>query len=484
MDMNGGAPVTGFIFPILKPSEIQQCMTELGTELTNDELNDPAHHKEKLRKIFTFLVRINICKYRVWSHFLVISHRRSFSPPLPGTTVQLEVCAGKREEDFLPTPTMLEAASMQPYPELHQEFNEMQFYTCLRDLMTMAGYASFSWRDIHCPTPKRLRYQLSAIINLAKYREEQLRVYAELNEPRIALIQALDDVNAENAELQEQEQQVTKESKEHFHELEQVMRECEELEMEISRNNKLQAAARNEATEIKKTANDLKDQVATAVWALQEAEAEEEKLRSKIVSSPDRRKSDLMIRKERLRKVKDDCDQLETSIQSCRTKVANAMQAVRDLDTTNTLLDDLQEQANTHKELVRKTEESRKRYQSMQKKNEMVEKQIEEVTWQLARSEETRMQQRKQHTLQMDAVLEALEEAKSVLLRVERERREGIARIEAGEAEVQTIANLMDREREQNDADINAMIQEYKLVEEAFLHRNQSRMDAIMIHPP
>ena len=94
------------------------------------------------------------------------------------------------------------------------------------------------------------------------------------------------------------------------------------------------------------------------------------------------------------------------------------------------------------------------------------------------------MQQRKQHTLQMDAVLEALEEAKSVLLRVERERREGIARIEAGEAEVQTIANLMDREREQNDADINAMIQEYKLVEEAFLHRNQSRMDAIMIHPP
>jgi Nuf2 family len=61
MDMNGGgggAPVTGFIFPILKPSEIQQCMNELGTELTNEELNDPAHHKEKLRKIFTFLVRM------------------------------------------------------------------------------------------------------------------------------------------------------------------------------------------------------------------------------------------------------------------------------------------------------------------------------------------------------------------------------------------------------------------------------------------
>jgi hypothetical protein len=93
------------------------------------------------------------------------------------------VCAGKRDEDFIPTPTMLSVSASKPYPELHQEFNELQFYTCVRDLMTMAGYASFSWRDLHCPTPKRLRYQLSAIINLAKYREEQLRVYAELNEP-------------------------------------------------------------------------------------------------------------------------------------------------------------------------------------------------------------------------------------------------------------------------------------------------------------
>ncbi len=68
MDMNGGAPVTGFIFPILKPSEIQQCMTELGTLMTDEELNDPAHHKEKLRKIFTFLVRINICIHVAYGH--------------------------------------------------------------------------------------------------------------------------------------------------------------------------------------------------------------------------------------------------------------------------------------------------------------------------------------------------------------------------------------------------------------------------------
>ena len=83
MDINGGggAPVTGFIFPILKPIEIQQCMNELGTELTNEELNDPAHHKEKLRKIFTFLVRAiynYLLLYVQWT-FCIPTNITSFS---------------------------------------------------------------------------------------------------------------------------------------------------------------------------------------------------------------------------------------------------------------------------------------------------------------------------------------------------------------------------------------------------------------------
>jgi hypothetical protein len=291
----------------------------------------------------------------------------------------------------------------------------------------------------------------------------------------------LDDVNAEHAELVEQEQQVIRASKEQFRELEIMMRECEELEIEISRNNKLQAAARDEANLLKKTANELKDQVATAVWALQEAEAEEEKLRMQIVTSPDRRKSEMLVRKERLTKVKDECSELETLIQNCKTKVANATRALQELEATNSVLDDLQEQANANTELVRKTEETRKRLQAAQKKSELVDKQMEETSWQLARSEETIAHQRKQHKLQMDAVQETLDEAKQILLRVERERREAMARIDAGEAEVRAIAAALDEERAQNDAEIQAMLEEYKAVEAAYLKRNQARMNALLM---
>ena len=41
-----------FIFPVLKNSEILQCLEELGMEVCKAELAEPHRHKEKIRKIF------------------------------------------------------------------------------------------------------------------------------------------------------------------------------------------------------------------------------------------------------------------------------------------------------------------------------------------------------------------------------------------------------------------------------------------------
>lgn len=58
-------------FPILKPSELIQCLKELSSGgehnivLTKEELEEPSHCKEKVRTIFSFLV----------SHFSVLGTR-------------------------------------------------------------------------------------------------------------------------------------------------------------------------------------------------------------------------------------------------------------------------------------------------------------------------------------------------------------------------------------------------------------------------
>ena len=72
------------------------------------------------------------------------------------------------------------------YSELHpsDSFIETQFFTSLRKLLEQCLYTEFSWRDLHVPTSKRLRTQLSAIINLVKYLEgEQIKIFNELNGP-------------------------------------------------------------------------------------------------------------------------------------------------------------------------------------------------------------------------------------------------------------------------------------------------------------
>lgn len=88
---------------------------------------------------------------------------------------------------------MLDYVKKLDYPELHQpdSFTEMQFFLALRKLMEQCLYTEFSWRDLHMPTAKRLRIQLSALINLVKYLEgEQIKVFNELNGPVSIVLQS------------------------------------------------------------------------------------------------------------------------------------------------------------------------------------------------------------------------------------------------------------------------------------------------------
>ena len=57
----GKRRVNGYKFPILKPTELVQCLSQLGAcnpNITLDELEEPQHCKEKIRQTFLFLVSL------------------------------------------------------------------------------------------------------------------------------------------------------------------------------------------------------------------------------------------------------------------------------------------------------------------------------------------------------------------------------------------------------------------------------------------
>ena len=69
------------------------------------------------------------------------------------------------------------------FPTLHEDFGDMFLFRTLRAVLQGAGYPFFGISDLHAPTPKRLRIHLSALINLAKFREENIDFLEQLQEP-------------------------------------------------------------------------------------------------------------------------------------------------------------------------------------------------------------------------------------------------------------------------------------------------------------
>ena len=65
------------------------------------------------------------------------------------------------------------------------------------------------------------------------------------------------------------------------------------MEAEIAQQNKIQSSIRQETYLLKKSANELKDQIANLSIALRELQAEERRLSKEVVGSPDRIKADL-----------------------------------------------------------------------------------------------------------------------------------------------------------------------------------------------
>ena len=435
---------TTYVFPVLKHSEILQCMEELGIDfLTKAELTEPQRHKEKLRKAFWKL---------------------------------LDICCGITEEDLQKQSPKLDGLK---YGDLHDEVTDVLFFQELRKCLTTCCVYDFSWKDLRNPTAKRLRVQLSAIINMAKFREEQLKVYSELNEPRTTLLYTLEEIHKENRQLNEQLEQVHADSHARLEALDKVVKECQDLESEITRNSKLQAAKRENAATLKREANDLKDELSTATWALQETQAEEEQLMSQVVSSPSRRKNELALKRERMDKEKEEARDLQDKLLESKAKKVPIQQAIETTTDKLILQQQVLEEAAKYDEALEKVKETSKGVTENVERTTQLNNQSEEAERGWMRTEEKISNMRKQGKMKMQAAQDALETAKEQLLMGEKERREGMARVEAGEAEVRGLERQLQVEQTQTEREIAALIADFKDAESAFTSRNEQRLQAM-----
>lgn len=148
------APRQAYSFPLVKTSEIIQCMNELGITVTEDELMNPDKYKDQCRRMLEMLA---------------------------------ELCTGIHRDEM--SQPAFSGLAVLNYPELHEEsIPQINSFRACSKMMEVCGIQDFSMKDFMLPSSKRLRRQLSGIINFAKFREERLQLLTGLNNTRDGLI--------------------------------------------------------------------------------------------------------------------------------------------------------------------------------------------------------------------------------------------------------------------------------------------------------
>jgi hypothetical protein len=152
-----------------------------------------------------------------------------------------------------------------------------------------------------------------------------------------------------------------------------------QMEAEIAQQNKIQASIRQETYLLKKSANELKDQIANLSIALRDLQAEERQLSKEIVHSPDRIKVDLADAIQKLERVKKTIVEKQNekhTVQKMLKHTASAEESVRQVITTD--LRELETKVKAYKLAVKELNEAQNKLRGMEEDLEE-KKQVKEM---------------------------------------------------------------------------------------------------------
>ncbi|GMI12751.1 hypothetical protein TrVE_jg1684 [Triparma verrucosa] len=435
-----------FSFPLLKSGEILQCLAELQVPLTEAELMEPEKNKPALRKATIHLI---------------------------------ELCTGITRED-MSQPAFAGLSSLN-YPELHEDsIPELAFLRAAGKTMKICGIPDYGIKDITSPSAKRLRRQLSGIINFAKFREERLQMYAELNMQREGVMDKLKQVMEDNGSLNGQLSQLKQQSAGEVKIIADVELECGEIETKIGALNKQQAAIRHESGELKKKANDLKDRNATISIAIQEGQADESRLSAQIVQSPDRVRREMSNANDRLESEKKESLRVERESQKMKTCVANASKALKDLSKATSALEEVESEVSKHTNCLTEIKSAQSNISSNTEKTSLAQIASQDAQRSLTKYSEKTTHLRNAAHVKTSAAQGHLLEAQTSLIKVEKDRRDGMSRIASLETEIRSLENRIEVEEVEAFEKTENMIKSYRKLEENVM-RHQNGLKAALV---
>lgn len=247
-----------YSFPILNAEEIVACMSELGIELTEQEVINP-------KPVIVHEVYVKLTEYCM------------------GITAE-EMSQGK-----------FEGLAALSFPELHdRSVPEIAYWRTVSKLMDSAQVPDFSFlMDCVKPVGERFIRNLSAIINFAKFREERVQSYTEMTASTEDILEEKQQLMVEQQQLKGKIKQLKSRQEEDKAQAIVIETENEQLSKEINELNQKQSKIKYESGKLKEQSKTVQGHIQATKFKILGAREESDQLRSQIINSPEKIKSQL-----------------------------------------------------------------------------------------------------------------------------------------------------------------------------------------------
>lgn len=227
------------------------------------------------------------------------------------------------------------------YPDLHEDSAaNLKFFRACQKMFAAAQYPDFSMRDLFAPEKVRFTWQVSALINLAKFRATRHVAFQAMatasQELAAAHRQALED----NAELEHQITIIEEARAEEEGEVNAQKEAISQLAADLATLHRDQVSLTEETRDLKAKLIATTDAInAAKVKYLGEVQ-DVDKLRSQVVSSPDRVKGEIDDMAERLELDKENLQGVQRRTRHLHQRAEGLNKAAGDVVKVNKVLEE------------------------------------------------------------------------------------------------------------------------------------------------
>ena len=262
-----------YSFPILSPEEIVACMSELGIELTEQEVVSP-----KPRIVHEVYVKL------------------------------AEYCMGITAEEM--SQGKFEGLAALSFPELHERsVPEIAYWRTINKLMSSAQVPDFSFlMDCVKPVGERFVRNLSAIINFAKFREERVQSYTEMTASTEEILEQKQSLIAEQEQLKKKIEQLKAQQVQDNEQAVVLEAENDELSRDINELNQKQSKMKYDSGKVKEQNKTVQGHIQATKFKILAAREEADQIRSQIINSPEKIKGQLKVMEMKVERLQKESD--------------------------------------------------------------------------------------------------------------------------------------------------------------------------------